>query len=147
MGFFLNLTLNDLMTLDLHPNPNPLPKKHTADRPFEIDSVCECEHNNTRFPRYATVSLRGVSYRACSDHGSVFSVVVPLVGGWVGLDGCRAVFPVSVVVSGGCAGGSVPLGGCARAVLVLGGVSLGRRFRGRARCVAPRASANVASAA
>jgi len=42
-----------------------------------------------RFPRCATVPLRGVSCRACCDHGrslfSVFSVVVPLVGGGIGL--------------------------------------------------------------
>jgi len=40
-----------------------------------IYSPCECETQQPRFPRCATVPHRGVSCRACCDHGrSIFSV-------------------------------------------------------------------------
>jgi len=42
-----------------------------------IDSPCECEHNQARFPRCATVPIRGVSCRTFCDHGrSIFSVAM-----------------------------------------------------------------------
>ena len=38
---------------------------------------CECEHKQPGSPRCATVPLRGVSCRACRDHGrSIFSSMV-----------------------------------------------------------------------